>query len=394
MKVYFLLSFFLLFSVFLSRFNFHFLISWKPVHFFVAFCILFLVHLRVIKVDKNVKILFSSFSVFYIYFCLTAVWGDDLLESIKMILGMSFVLIAIWVSSAIFSRLDSNEFRQIFSRVGAAVSLLTLLFYFLGLVQYHNGQIAEKEIVWGVLVEKGVPRLVGIHSDPNFMALFALVFLFYFLNHSSTSSRLLFLVYFLIAVLTLSRSGLMAMGVGFMVYILCTNRKAIKFALLSFMSLFVCLVLWLKDAEVLKPIIKARLSGLESGAGRFELWENGIQLFLDNPLFGVGLFQFRSEMLERFGSTMFAHNTYLGILVESGVIGLFLFLFFLSVVFFLLFIRRENGWALPTFASMLVMLLSLSLTAQPFLYIIVVFVSAFALSEKNRESVEVGCRLN
>jgi O-antigen ligase len=56
--------------------------------------------------------------------------------------------------------------------------------------------------------------------------------------------------------------------------------------------------------------------------GRFAVWRKGIELFQDKPLIGVG----GGEFADTVGDLkLAAHNTYLEVLVEHGVVGLMLF---------------------------------------------------------------------
>ncbi|HEU0120889.1 MAG TPA: O-antigen ligase family protein [Bryobacteraceae bacterium] len=70
--------------------------------------------------------------------------------------------------------------------------------------------------------------------------------------------------------------------------------------------------------------------------GRGAVWINGLQLYWDNPVFGVGAGGFSGSV--RGGSRIAAHNTYLEILVEHGAVGLALFLLIVSSLFFI--VRR------------------------------------------------------
>lgn len=75
---------------------------------------------------------------------------------------------------------------------------------------------------------------------------------------------------------------------------------------------------------------------------RFDLWETGILMFKDKPLFGQGLGSYMSNY-ERFQSKKnrplaeqgiwYAHNSYLQMLSETGLIGLLSFLLIVAVIF-------------------------------------------------------------
>ena len=70
--------------------------------------------------------------------------------------------------------------------------------------------------------------------------------------------------------------------------------------------------------------------------GRGTVWNNGMELFWENPVFGIGAGSFSGTVGG--GIRMAAHNTYLEILVEHGAIGLTVFLMIL--VGLILRIRR------------------------------------------------------
>jgi O-antigen ligase len=73
--------------------------------------------------------------------------------------------------------------------------------------------------------------------------------------------------------------------------------------------------------------------------GRFAVWDNGMDLFWENPIIGVGGGAFSTAV--RGGSQMAAHNAYLEVLVEHGTAGL---LFFLAIILSLFVqVRRFPG---------------------------------------------------
>jgi len=64
-------------------------------------------------------------------------------------------------------------------------------------------------------------------------------------------------------------------------------------------------------------------------AGREKLNEEAIQIFLDNPLYGIGVQNFQDEMILRFNENRTVHNLYLYVLAISGIIGFTCFMWFL-----------------------------------------------------------------
>ena len=74
----------------------------------------------------------------------------------------------------------------------------------------------------------------------------------------------------------------------------------------------------------------------ELSHGRFVLWKCGIELFLENPVQGVGWMQFRNN--SDFGED-YVHNTYIQWLCETGVIG---FLLIFTPIMFMIFMTFKQ----------------------------------------------------
>ncbi len=91
------------------------------------------------------------------------------------------------------------------------------------------------------------------------------------------------------------------------------------------------------------PAIKAQLGGSftslgvdTSSADRLLIWKTGWKMFLDKPLFGHGLNTFMS-VFERYkppeySEIVYAHNCFLQIAAETGIIGLLVFLWFCASI--------------------------------------------------------------
>lgn len=85
-------------------------------------------------------------------------------------------------------------------------------------------------------------------------------------------------------------------------------------------------------------------------ADRGKLNKDAIQIFMDNPVYGVGIQHFQDEMLIRFHEIRTVHNLYLYVLAVSGIIG---FGPFVMLLFYLLKssyeIRKSSSLPLTLF---------------------------------------------
>lgn len=139
--------------------------------------------------------------------------------------------------------------------------------------------------------------------------------------------------------LTASRAGLVAMVIASLyplIFLLMRMRR-------GRLSLVIAIFATALAVNYLAPNISFhRLATLRDQIlrgdmnGRGAVWVNGLALYWENPLFGVGAGGFSGSVGG--GNRIAAHNTYLEVLVEHGAVGLTLFL---AIVFGLLFRARR-----------------------------------------------------
>ncbi|BDA01586.1 hypothetical protein V130003_25680 [Vibrio cholerae] len=102
-----------------------------------------------------------------------------------------------------------------------------------------------------------------------------------------------------------------------------------------------------------------------------------LQLFLINPIFGSGAFTFRDLNEFYYNSSRFAHNTYIEVLVEMGIVGFLLYiLMILNLMLFSYSNKQIRVFIFPSFISFLIMLFTLSLyinSVSIFFYIIAIY---------------------
>lgn len=133
-------------------------------------------------------------------------------------------------------------------------------------------------------------------------------------------------------VLTMSRTGILALGIiGFGIFI-----KSNKKALLVSLALVGCIVIWggLNDIQKERylSITQDDVRGSESSQGRIDGVINNLEIAMRRPIFGHGLGT-SAEANANFGHKFqLAHNLYAEILQELGVVGLVLFLLFIKSV--------------------------------------------------------------
>jgi O-antigen ligase len=137
-------------------------------------------------------------------------------------------------------------------------------------------------------------------------------------------------------VITESRAGLIALGVMALATLLFTRRK---FRTLALFTVVAIIFVGLAPASLSQRFHSIKMSGTpsngdeESARIHFELLRAGVKMIGSNPLFGVGLDQFKSVAPEYnpnifgiAGRSFVAHDTYIQVAAEGGLPTLALFM--------------------------------------------------------------------
>jgi O-antigen ligase len=139
------------------------------------------------------------------------------------------------------------------------------------------------------------------------------------------------------------------------------------------------------------------------GAGRVSVWNDAIIIVKDNPITGVGLNNYKLYTLHNRsglkapGSAV--HNVFLNILVETGIFGFLIYIFFLGTIFvkfrIVRYIQNESiaFWFIASFGAIVTQLIcSLFISnvyEEPFYIIIALFLALYNLHIYS--SQEIAC---
>lgn len=156
------------------------------------------------------------------------------------------------------------------------------------------------------------------------------------LKISKIAYLILFLLLFACLLLTMSRGGWFAFLSSMLFMGLWIPSLAVFFLILG--------LLVVATEPFHPPVLKERLKNFfiftdNSSVDRKIIWQAGWKMFLSNPWFGVGLgafmFNFRKFVVDGYPyGVPYAHNCYLQMASEVGVIGLFSFLSILVLFFY------------------------------------------------------------
>ena len=212
----------------------------------------------------------------------------------------------------------------------------------------HGIEQAELGMGWtGVELSQGTRiHYVGIFNDPNDLGmLFVMcVPMAVYMAYSGLAGLL--------------RKAFWLATAGVLVYgIYLTDSRGTLLALLAALGTYVWLRRGLVPATVLGVVALAgvmmlpsrmqELSASEaSAAGRVDAWYQGIHMFTANPLFGIGPGNFADN-----NANLTAHNSFVLVLAETGIIGFTAWLAFIGYCFRMMYVvvrqRARVPGALP-----------------------------------------------
>jgi O-antigen ligase len=152
---------------------------------------------------------------------------------------------------------------------------------------------------------------------------------------------------FLVQLSTLSRSGLLGLGVGLLVLAVPYRRQLASRVLvvpLAGIAIVLLAIVW-ERRDYFEVLIRSRLqTGGGSESAHFRVYDFIPQIIESHPLFGLGLNTFSVYYEFVTGKSNWGpHSFYVALIVETGLVGFVAFLLFLRYVFARLHAARALG---------------------------------------------------
>jgi O-antigen ligase len=253
-----------------------------------------------------------------------------------------------WLGMSVFYAMDGDE---ALGRFYTFVQLVVATLMFMSVVDTVP---KVRGLLWSIVIWSAIATVAGLGryysemsrsvsgfaGDRNTFAIYANVAIVctYVLYQSSRGrgrillSLIMPILFFGLA-LTFSRTGVLAMMLSlFVVGYWIAREKRIA-------TVLVTLAILVLIAAVLPETFWARVGTIgpsmegrrESFGTRVDLWSMGLQMIRDHPILGVGLGNFATATMryahgEYLMSRLVAHNAYMSVVAETGIIGLCLFL--------------------------------------------------------------------
>ncbi|MGP3560191.1 O-antigen ligase family protein [Geobacillus sp. BK01] len=255
------------------------------------------------------------FFVFIVWGTLTYFWSFDKILSAQRILTNVQLLIMIWILREFLSNGKARLMILQSYVLGAMVSVASVI-----------SSYVQNKSVYG-------NRFVAQGFDPNDLGLILALSLpiAWYLSLKQKNSFInrvyIPLGYFSI-ILTASRTSFVVSLIG-LLYIFITfhqlskKSRIIIFLAVLLVSSYVYNLIPEASVERLSTISKEVSNGDLND--RTNIWKCALTLFYVQWANGVGIGAFRQAVLDCYGARVVAHNTFISILVEQGVIGFFIF---------------------------------------------------------------------
>jgi O-antigen ligase len=213
--------------------------------------------------------------------------------------------------------------------------------------------------IYGAVNGSSVYRPNALTGDPNHLGIMLIVPLLVLTpmylrlepGHR-LKRKLAALIAFLLVVeiATLSRSGLLGLGVGALVLLLPYRGYLRSRALIAPVlgALAVLAVVFVSRFHFFLVVIRSRIqTGRASQSAHFQVYSFIPKILHSHPLLGLGLNNFSLYYQAVTGKTNWGpHSFYVSLIVETGIIGTALFALFLFWVFLRLAVGRRVGAAL------------------------------------------------
>ena len=203
----------------------------------------------------------------------------------------------------------------------------------------------------------GLERVSGYEYNPNSLAMNCLLSLTFCLClipviKNRLVKRLLFVIVFinvLTTILTQSRAPLFAMVVLFLLVYLFYRQRAFIVLLIIVSVLGAAFLVPTKYTERVTNYVQKLQTGEVFETTRWNLIRGAWYMFRDHPILGVGPGNFYIMYGYKYGPTMLkdyafraSHNSYLGYLSETGVVGFSVFIVLLVIIFYDLIKNRKR----------------------------------------------------
>lgn len=362
--------------------NFYFNIGFSIKPYMIVFLLALPCLFGVIKFNR-LRVNEQCLILFYIFYLSTFLQFRYPEENFRFIVLLTILLLFYLYWRGAIMKVSIKYIEESLSKAGLIICTASLLYYLLGLYSANFIMGSNGTQSYGVLFDRGYIRLCGTINEPNIAPFFMTIFFFYYLYHwNNLRNKIGFFLSLLIIFLSLSRGAILSV----MTVFICVNiyyfNKKIWFKILPLFIVFIviCTKFVGSDNFNLVDTVISRFedSADDNGSGRTIIWKYYFNNFSEHPIWGIGINSSRSHNILKYAEEHYAHNTYLEVLSESGIIGFtaFMLLIFSSFRIIYRIQKREPSarYLLASYISMVLQMFFLSLTYSEMFYFILLLI--------------------
>jgi O-antigen ligase len=300
----------------------------------------------------------------------------------RLVLDASHGLVVALLGLAVVSSTQAELIDPALTTTFRYASFVTLYFV---VTQFVGDHALQRRLVWVWSIASTVAALYALdhfffgygyvyranleYGDPNQLAFTLATVLpltFWLLRERWLLRPIVFAMIVIISLaiaFTYSRSALLAIGAG-IAFLMVTDRKRVPLLAGAAAVTVAVGLLFVQSSPTSVYRVEEGLRAKEKVAQtnvetRLTAWDAAVTLAIENPVLGIGPGNFFYRYGEVVGippgaePVAVAHNSYLDIAAELGILGLSLFIAYLVLVFFRLTGAKRDGGGLPGYAAAL-----------------------------------------
>lgn len=308
--------------------------------------------------------------IFIAWCSFTAIYSYDLASTIRETIKAAN-LFALFGICYVMSVKDKEKFKKYFLKALITASIIPLL---AGVYQFFT--------LTGLDLDGVANRIYGTFAHPNILATYALLLLMVLVNESWLAknwSRWVYLFLLAIIALTYTRIAWIGMAILFIIVGLVYYRKILAYTLAGvalfyglfypFNNLLISNYNFNLQSFSLISRLTARNENSDSIKWRMDVATKVLPLFKKKPIIGYGygsfpkVWDYNKDVTNIWDNTSEAHDDYIKVAFESGIIGLILFLsIFISLLYKQISFAVKSRWTNIVFIASIAIYLVLSLS--------------------------------
>lgn len=293
---------------------------------------------------KTIHLLIGLFTLWVSLTSFWSVWPEKTQEYAFSMMQLYLFSLLVW--QFIRTREDLQEAWQALVLGGYVLIFFTLQAWFSGEQASFNRYAAEgvNENELAAMLGLGIP--IALHL---------------LMENRNFGWKLVNILYipaaFMAITLAASRTGFVIASVGFLYAVVVFRRSPMPWRILTALCVIGTIIAFLPmipqaSLDRLATIGHEASSGTLTG--RTTIWKYGLIAWQEQPILGHGLGAFR-KVVNPFSISESAHNTFISLMVETGLIGLLIFSAFLMALFRLLpqLPRQDRSFQIVLMACLL-----------------------------------------